>query len=132
MVSIIIPTYKRPNKLIRAIESCLTQSYKNIEIVVVDDNTDGDEFRTQTEELMLKFQNDSKVKYIKHHTNQNGSAARNTGIKNSVGDYITFLDDDDVIAPTKIERQVEFLESHGDDYGVVCTGVNIYDEKRKK
>lgn len=95
LVSVIIPTYKRPNMLGRAIDSVLGQSYTNIEVVVVDDNSDGDKYRLETIQYMERYANDYRVKYIKHKTNQNGSAARNTGIQNSVGEYIAFLDDDD-------------------------------------
>ena len=86
LVSVIIPTYKRPNMLGRAIDSVLGQSYTNIEVVVVDDNSDGDKYRLETIQYMERYANDYRVKYIKHKTNQNGSAARNTGIQNSVGE----------------------------------------------
>ena len=69
LVSIVIPTYKRPNRLDRAIDSCLAQTYKDIEIIVVDDNSDGDEFRLQTEELMLKYEDNPAVRYFKHSVN---------------------------------------------------------------
>ena len=94
-VSVIIPTFKRPGELGRAINSVLAQTYSNIEVVVVDDNNDGDEFRKETELFMKRFESNDRVKYIKHTKNQNGSAARNTGIANSDGEFIAFLDDDD-------------------------------------
>ena len=128
LVSIIIPTYKRPDRLDRAISSCLNQSYSDIEIIVVDDNNDGDDYRRETEQLMAKYTSYARIRYIKHMKNSNGSAARNTGIANSIGEFITFLDDDDEIAPTKIEKQVQALNSLGDDYGVVCCGVEIITE----
>ena len=59
---------------------------------------------------------DSRVKYIKHEKNKNGSAARNTGFKNSDGDYICLLDDDDIFLQDKLSAQVEFLEEHP-EYG---------------
>lgn len=108
-VSVIIPTYNRPVMLERAINSVLEQTYRNIEIVVVDDNNPNTIARQETEEVMLKFENHECVKYVKHDSNQNGAVARNTGIKYSSGELICFLDDDDWYLPNKIQTQVEFL-----------------------
>lgn len=117
-VSVVIPTYKRPKYLKRALDSVLRQTYKNIEIIVVDDNNSDDEYRIETEKFMKKF-NDSRIKYIKHERNKNGSAARNTGIKNSSGKYITFLDDDDEFADQRIEKLVQCMENL-DESWVAC------------
>lgn len=121
-VSVIIPTYRRPLYLSRAIKSVLNSGYENLEIIVVDDNNEGDMYRIETEEIMKKIINDFKnVMYIKHKINKNGSAARNTGIRNSSGEYIMFLDDDDEFLPGKIQKQVEKLEELGDEWGACYT-----------
>ncbi len=120
LVSVIIPTYKRPNMLGRAIDSVLGQSYTNIEVVVVDDNSDGDKYRLETIQYMERYANDYRVKYIKHKTNQNGSAARNTGIQNSVGEYIAFLDDDDYFLKDRIKEAIHFLQNSSADCGGTC------------
>ena len=112
LVSIIIPTYKRPLMLDRAIESALSQTYYNLEIIVVDDNDENSNFRRETELCMAKYKKKKKVRYIKHRKNLGGSLARNTGIKQSNGKYITFLDDDDEYSPDKVEKQIKkFNES---------------------
>lgn len=121
MVSVIIPTYKRPDTLERAIKSVLGQDYKNIEIIIVDDNNPNDTFRNQTEDVMMKFKNIDNIKYVKHETNKNGSAARNTGFRNSSGEYIMFLDDDDEFLPKKIEKQLECMESRSIEWGACYT-----------
>lgn len=121
LVSVIIPTYKRSEMLPRAVKSVLEQSYKNIEVVVVDDNDPDTTWRKDTKERMLQFKNDSRVKYICHEKNKNGSVARNTGIKNSSGEIIAFLDDDDIYLPKKIEKQVAFLLEHP-EYMAVYSG----------
>lgn len=121
LVSVIIPTFKRPGMLGRAIDSVLAQSYENIEIIVVDDNTDGDEYRHETMEFMNKYEHNIKVKYLKHQINLNGSAARNTGILNSVGEFIAFLDDDDYFLTGRIAEGVSFLKSMPENYGGVCS-----------
>lgn len=118
LVSIIIPTYGRPDTLTVAIDSCLNQTYSPIEIIVVDDNNPDTEARKQTELQMKKYAGESKVKYVRHECNKNGSAARNTGFRNSSGKYIAFLDDDDYFYPQKIENQVRRLEELPEEYGV--------------
>lgn len=118
LVSIIIPTYKSSNTLKRAVISVLNQTYKNIEVIVVDDNNPDTEHRTKTEAVMKEFEKNSRVKYIKHERNKNGAAARNTGFRHSKGEYICFLDDDDVFLEKKVEKQVEFLQENGQFDGV--------------
>jgi glycosyltransferase involved in cell wall biosynthesis len=114
-VSIIIPTYKRSDYLIRAIESVISQNYQNIEIIVIDDNNPYSEFRKATEIKMQKYSNNEKVKYLKNDRNLGGALARNVGIREATGDYITFLDDDDVYLPYKIEKQLNFMLSQDCD-----------------
>ena len=97
LVSVIIPTYSRPDFISRAIESVLNQTYKPIEIIVVDDNGRGTNNQILTEQVLTNFIRSNQIKYIVHEKNKNGSAARNTGAASSHGEYITFLDDDDVL-----------------------------------
>lgn len=120
-VSVIITTYNNQGSLTRAIDSVLNQTYKNIEIIVVDDNGNNTDGRTRTEKLMDKYKDNSLVKYICHYKNSNGAVARNTGIRNSTGDYISFLDDDDEYLNTKIEKQIDLLKKLDSSYaGIVC------------
>lgn len=111
LVSIIIPTYKRSETLDLAIDSLLNQVYQNIEIIIVDDNNPNTEWRRVTEALMEKYKDNPNIHYYKHDKNRNGSAARNTGFEYSNGDYICFLDDDDLYYPEKIMNQVEVMNS---------------------
>lgn len=119
LVSVIIPTYKRSDYLLQTIESVLGQTYSPIEIIVVDDNGLGSEFQKKTNDKLQTLIEEKKIIYIPHKVNKNGSAARNTGFNASKGLYINFLDDDDVLMPEKIERQVAFLEKLDDKYGAV-------------
>lgn len=121
LVSVIIPTYKRPDTLDRAIESVFRQTYTPIEIIVVDDNNPDSEGRALTEECMKKYENDSRVQYVKHEHNKNGSAARNTGARHSKGEYLAFLDDDDEYYPEKIAAQVKRLEELDETWGACYT-----------
>lgn len=120
LVSVIIPTYRRADMLQRAIDSVLNQTYKNIEIIVVDDNNPGTIFRKNTEQLMNQYEKNNKVIYVKHDRNKNGATARNTGMSYSKGDYICFLDDDDLYKPEKIQKQIEYLAINLEYDAVYC------------
>lgn len=111
LVSVVIPTYSRNETLIRAIESVLNQTHSNIEIIVVDDNPIESEWRKSSEELMKKYEDNPKVRYIKNPQNMGGAGARNEGIKASRGEYIAFLDDDDEYMPEKIEKQLALFKT---------------------
>ena len=95
LVSIIIPTYRRVPELKLAVESCLQQTHKSLEIIVVADGPDA-EARAAMEGL------DPRVRYIELETNRGPAEARNTGVRASRGEWLTFLDDDDTILPRKI------------------------------
>jgi len=103
LVSCIIPTYNRANFVERAIQSVLNQTYKNIEVIVVDDGSEDN-----TKEVVLSIK-DERIKYIRLHRNFGAAFARNVGIANANGDFIAFLDDDDYFLPEKIEKQVELM-----------------------
>lgn len=130
LVSIIIPTFKRPGMLARAIESCLKQTYKNIEILVVDDNNPDTEGRIETEKFMQQYNDVKQIRYIKCKQNGGGAVARNEGIKNAKGDYVVFLDDDDYFFENKIEKQLDFMIKN--NYDATFTGVETYDETKDK
>lgn len=118
-VSVIIPTYQRPLRVINAVQSLLQQTYPYLEIIVVDDNNEGSDYRKETEKRIAPFITKG-VKYIAHQKNSNGAAARNTGINNATGEFICFLDDDDIYLPEKIAKQVNFLNQHPEHDAVCC------------
>ncbi len=110
-VSVVIPAYNSSDVISEAIESVLSQTYKDFEIIVVDDGgTDN------TEEIIRSY--DFPVNYIKQE-NGGAAVARNTGMHAARGDYIALLDSDDIWLPSKLEKQIEFLERET-DVGVVC------------
>lgn len=98
-ISVIIPTFNRGNLIENSINSVLNQTYKNLEIIVVDDGSTDN-----TKDIVEKIQ-DERIKYIKLTENKGGSNARNVGIKNSNGKYISFQDSDDIYYPDKLELQ---------------------------
>lgn len=127
LVSVIIPTYKRSDKIERAIKSVINQTYKNIEIIVVDDNANNPDEREKTENIVKKYK---RVKLIKNEKNFGGALTRNIGIENSIGNYIAFLDDDDEFIHNKIEKQMDLLkekERENRKVGLIYCYKNIMD-----
>ena len=123
LVSVIIPTYSRPKFIIRTIESVLKQTYFPIEIIVVDDNGIGTENQKHTEKILAPYIQQKRISYIPHEVNKNGSAARNTGIKASHGEYVTLMDDDDEMMSDKIKKQVAAIEKSNGKYHASYCGV---------
>lgn len=121
LISIIIPTYGSPDTLEKCVDSVLEQDYINIEVIVVDDNDPNTESRRLTEEKMSPLLNkDSRVQYLKHKVNKNGSAARNTGFRQSKGQYICYLDNDDLFLQGKLTSQIQFLKDNSQYEAVYC------------
>lgn len=125
MVSVITPSYKQALLLERAIKSVLRQTYANLELLVVNDNENGDEYTIAVEQIISKF-NDPRLKLIYQEKHINGAAARNAGIREARGEYIAFLDDDDYWASEKLEKQVEVLSQLDMSWGgVTCRNVAL-------
>lgn len=124
-VSIIIPTYNRAMSIGRTIQSALNQTYKDFELIIVDDNSSDN-----IHEILSTY-DDSRIKYIKHHTNRGAPAARNTGIKNSNGEFIALLDDDDEWLPQKLEKQIKLFDSTKKTVGMVYGGYEIVNNTGK-
>lgn len=113
LVSVIIPTYNRKDLLRRAISSVVEQTYNNIEIIIIDDDSDE-----PIRDVVSSFNIDD-LHLIEHDENKGGSAARNTGIARANGEYLAFLDSDDEWLPEKIEAQVQCFNKAPDIVGAV-------------
>ena len=119
-VTVIVATYRREAQLKKALYSLAHQNYCDFEIVLVDDNGEKewnakvlaivDEFRNNFSQIVLN--------YIVNDTNRGSAKTRNIGIEAAKGEYITFLDDDDIYLPNKVSRQVLFMKSGGYDYSI--------------
>lgn len=118
LVSVVIPTYKRSDTLSRAVDSVLAQTYKDVEVLVVDDNVPGSDESKLVQKVMEQYNGKSNVIYVSQEKHINGAVARNVGIKRSQGEFIAFLDDDDEWEKSKIEKQISHLSKHPDIDGV--------------
>lgn len=116
LVSVVIPLYNRAHSVERAIYSVLCQSYRALELIVVDDaSTDG------SAEIVAAI-DDPRLRLIRHETNSGASAARNTGIEAARGELLAFQDSDDLWLPHKLATQMERFAALPDDYvAVFCT-----------
>ncbi len=103
----------------RAVDSVLAQTYKNFEVIVVSDGSTDD-----TDEAISSY-NDPRIIYLKHDRAMGASAARNTGMKASHGEYIAFLDDDDEWVHHKLEVQMPVIENSPANVGLVYAPIDI-------
>jgi len=116
LVSIIVPTKNRAARLPGAIDSALTQSIDDLEVIVVDDaSTDG-----TARYLSDLVQSDHRVRALTHDAATGPSSARNDGIAVANGRFIAFLDDDDRWYPSKLEEQLAYLDAHPRCSAVTC------------
>jgi glycosyltransferase involved in cell wall biosynthesis len=125
-VSVIIPTYNRAHTVGRSIESALCQTHRDLEILVVDDGSTD-----QTLDAVKPFLRYPQVRYLRHKRNKGHQAARNTGIRNSCGDYIAFLDSDDTWMPQKTVLQLDAINKIGATC-VAITGMWVITEGGSK
>jgi len=123
-ISVILPTYGEPDRLVTTINSVINQSFSDIELIVVDDNNPTSEYRNKTSDIVKVFASqDKRVRYICHDHNKNGSAARNTGIRESKGKYLSFLDSDDEYATDRLLKCYNILKERRDkEFQGVYTG----------
>ena len=131
-VSVIVATYRRDTALEAALESLAKQTYANMEIVLVDDNDDA-VWNGKVAEIVETFRGrypDVALQVIVNSPNQGSAKTRNIGIEAAKGEYITFLDDDDIYLPEKLAKQVAFMEQGDYDYSV--TDLLLYNEADKQ
>lgn len=125
-VSVIITAFGRTDFLSDAIESVFSQTLDDYELVIIDDNDPSSHYRVETTRIIeLHRGAGRKIIYLQHDCNRNGAAARNTGIRNATGEYISFLDSDDCYFPTRLEQAVATLERESEHVGGVYTGVEF-------
>lgn len=129
VVTVVVPTYRRPDLLERALETVASQSFRDWELVIVDDNGATSQVQMATEEVVGRFHDDARVVYVVHEHNRGGGAARNTGIARARGAFVAFLDDDDAWEPQKLERQVARFSEVPSEVALVYCRMRTVDER---
>lgn len=108
LVSIITPSYNTARYIGETIESVLSQTYRNWEMIIVDDCSQDD-----TDDVIKRYLNDERIRYIKNEKNFGAAISRNRALMEARGKWIAFLDSDDLWFPEKLERQIKFMEQYG-------------------
>jgi len=120
LISCIIPTFNRASLLKDAIESTINQTFKNWELLIIDDGSEDN-----TKDIIHEYVNkDNRIKYFTN-TGKGQSSARNVGIKNASGEFIAFLDDDDINLPYRFESQLNAAKNSGS--GFIVSGYQVAD-----
>lgn len=122
LVTVIIPTLNRASQVVRAVSSVLNQTFKQLEVRVIDDGSTDD-----TREQLVQFSSDCRFFY-RYQPNQGQSAARNVGIREAKGDFIALLDSDNLWYPDKLEKQISFLADHP-GYDIVYSNIQPIDNQ---
>lgn len=121
-VSIITPTYNCAKYIGETIESVINQSYKDWEMIIVDDCSKDD-----TKNIVQKYiEKDERIKYIRLEENSGAAIARNKAMELATGKYMAFLDSDDLWFENKLETQIEFMQKN--NYNITCTSYEQIDE----
>jgi teichuronic acid biosynthesis glycosyltransferase TuaG len=121
-ISVIMPTYNSERYIKKAIGSVLSQTYKNLELIIIDDCSSD-----ATKEIILDIsRHDTRIKFFRLDENSGAAVARNLGIKNATGKYLAFLDSDDEWYQKKLELQIDFMEKN--NYNFTCTAYERIDE----
>ena len=123
LVSIITPTYNCAKFIAQTIESVQAQTYKNWEMIIVDDQS-----KDNTKEIVEEYmKNDARIKYHLLEVNSGAAVARTTSMKLANGEYMAFLDSDDIWMPEKLERQIRWMEENNRAFS--CTSYEQIDEE---
>ena len=124
-VSIVIPTYNRGSLLVRLLESIRLQTYKNYEIIIIDDNSlNKEKYNEIIENYKSIFE---ELIYVRNNKNMGAPYSRNRGIKLAKFDLIALVDDDEEWLPDKLQKQVEVFDSSSKKVGIVYTWANVVD-----
>ncbi len=121
-VSVIVPTYNRAHLVTETIDSILSQTFKDFELIIVDNNSSDN-----TEEVIKSYK-DERIKYFKNQNNGIIAVNRNYGISKAQGEYIAFCDDDDLWFPEKLEKQMQEFEKDS-QIGLVCNNEIGFDDR---
>lgn len=127
MISIIVPTFKRPDRLLRGLKSVLNQTFDDFEVLVIDDDPSENELQKVLDSL-----NDERLHLYKNNRTKGANGARNTGILHAKGAYLAFMDDDDEWLPEYLNSQYNSLEKADESYGLVHANYLVEEDQNWK
>ena len=120
-----MPSYNTGSFISETIESVLAQTYSNWELIIVDDCSSDD-----TDYVVSRYLSDDRIRYMKNETNSGAAVSRNRALREAKGDWIAFLDSDDLWMPDKLSKQIWFMEEHG--YSFTYTNYAEIDTEGKR
>lgn len=126
LISVIMPTYNRSYIIKNAIQSVLAQTISNWELIIIDDASTDD-----TEKIIKRYE-DSRIVYVKNKKNMGANYSRNRGCMCAKGQFLAFLDSDNIWRKDKLEKQLKSLVDSGDDIAFTFCRVEVLDEKKEK
>lgn len=121
-VTVFMPAFNAERYIGQAIESVLDQSFADFDFVIIDDASIDDTYR-----VIQRYEYDPRLRVLRHSTNRGAPSTRNEGLKLISGEYVALMDADDVSAPERLQRQVEYLDAHP-DIDVIATRWTLVDE----
>ena len=124
LVSVIIPYYKKKNSILHSINSVLNQTYNNFEIIIIYD----DESKSDLDFICELKKKDNRISIIQNKKNFGAGKSRNIGIKNAKGEFVAFLDADDIWQKEKLEKQINFMKLN--NYDITHTSYHIINENK--
>lgn len=125
LVSVIMPSYNCGRFIEESIRSVQEQTYQNWELIIVDDGSNDDTIK-RVQRIQLS---DSRIRLFRNKVNSGAAVSRNNALQEAKGKWVAFLDSDDLWEPTKLEKQISFMEKHG--YAFTYTGYQEIDEESK-
>ena len=108
-ISVVIPTYNRADRILKTLETVLDQTYDRYEVIVVDDASTDD-----TANMLASYAASGRIRFLRHDCHRERAAARNTGMANAKGDFLTFLDSDDLMYPSNLEDAADYISANSD------------------
>lgn len=124
LVSVIMPTFNRAETISKAIQSVYEQTYKNWELIIIDDAS------TDNTEDIVKTIDDERIKYVKNECNRGANFSRNYGCKMAQGEYLAFLDSDNYWLSEKLEKQVQVLRSSSEKVAFVFCQIKLFNDEK--
>ena len=108
-ISVVVPTYNRADRILKTLKTVFDQTYDRYEVIVVDDASTDD-----TSNILATYAASGRIRFLRHDYHRERAAARNTAMASATGDFVTFLDSDDLMYPTNLEDAADYIRANAD------------------